>query len=71
MRELGPRYCAAIGNGRNDEGMLREAELGIVVIGPEGAATATLVTADIVCRSIGDALELLVDDLALAATLRP
>jgi soluble P-type ATPase len=41
------------------------------VIGPEGAATATLVAADIVCRSIGDALELLLDDRALAATLRP
>ena len=41
------------------------------MIGPEGAATATLVAADIVCRSISDALELLLDDRALAATLRP
>jgi soluble P-type ATPase len=29
VRELGPRHCAAIGNGRNDEGMLEEAALGI------------------------------------------
>ena len=27
VRELGPSYCAAIGNGRNDVGMLREAAL--------------------------------------------
>jgi hypothetical protein len=43
----------------------------IAVIGPEGAAIATLAVADIVCLSIGDALELLLDDRALVATLRP
>jgi soluble P-type ATPase len=51
--------------------MLQEAALGIVVIGREGAAAATFAAADVVCRSIGDALELLLDDRALAATLRP
>jgi P-type E1-E2 ATPase len=71
VRELGSRHCASIGNGANDREMLREAALGIAVIGPEGAATATIAVADVVCRSIGDALELLLDDQALAATLRP
>jgi P-type E1-E2 ATPase len=61
----------AIGNGRNDEAMLREAALGIAVIGPEGAAAAALRAADIVCRSITEALDLLLDDRLLAATLRP
>ena len=70
VRELGAERCAAIGNGRNDEGMLRDAALGIGVIGPEGAAAATLAAADVVCGSIGDALDLLLDDRALAATLR-
>jgi soluble P-type ATPase len=69
--QLGAHRCAAIGNGANDEAMLREAALGIAVIGPEGAAASSLAAADIVCRSIGDALRLLLDDQALAATLRP
>ena len=71
VRELGARRCAAIGNGANDSGMLREAALGIAVIGPEGAAAGTIAAADIVCHSIGDALELLLDDRVLVATLRP
>lgn len=71
VRELGARQCAAIGNGANDRGMLEEAALGIAVIGPEGAAAATIGAADVVCRSIVDALGLLLDDQAIAATLRP
>jgi P-type E1-E2 ATPase len=71
VRELGPRNCAAIGNGANDALMLQEAALGIVVIGSEGAATSAVAAADIVCHSIEAALELLLDDRALAATLRP
>jgi len=71
VRELCPRHCVAIGNGANDAGMLQQAVLGIVVIGREGAAAATVAAADVVCHSIGDALELLLDDRALAATLRP
>jgi P-type E1-E2 ATPase len=71
VRALGAEATVAIGNGRNDEPMLREAALGIAVIGAEGAATATLLAADIVCRSVLDALDLLLDDEALVATLRP
>src|SRR6188472_1836264 len=41
MRPLGPHRCVAIGNGANDEGMVREAALGIAVVGREGAAAAT------------------------------
>ncbi len=72
VRGLGAGRTVAIGNGRNDEAMLRMAELGIAVIGPEGAAGLAVVAADIVCRSIGDALDLLLDDgRTLASTLRP
>jgi soluble P-type ATPase len=70
LEELGPGTCVAVGNGRNDEGMLRAAGLGIAVIGPEGTAFATLAAADIVCRSITEALDLLLDDRLLVATLR-
>ena len=71
VESLGADATAAVGNGRNDEAMLRAARLGIAVIGPEGAATATLMAAAVVCRSVLDALDLLLDERALAATLRP
>jgi soluble P-type ATPase len=71
IERLGSTHCVAIGNGANDRDMLREAALGIAVIGPEGAAATAIAAADVVCRSIGEALELLLDDQALAATLRP
>lgn len=71
VRRLGAGRTASIGNGRNDEAMLREAALGIAVIGPEGAAPSALTAADVVCHSILDALDLLCDEQTLASTLRP
>jgi P-type E1-E2 ATPase len=71
VRRLGPEKTAAIGNGRNDVPMLEAAALGIAVIGPEGAAAPMLVAADVVCRSITDALDLLLEPATINATLRP
>jgi P-type E1-E2 ATPase len=70
VARLGADSTAVIGNGRNDEPMLRAARLGIAIVGPEGAASATLRAADIVCGSITDALDLLIDERLLVATLR-
>jgi P-type E1-E2 ATPase len=70
LRELGGANCVAIGNGANDAGMLAEAALGITVIGPEGASATALASADVVCRSIVEALALLREPKVLAATLR-
>jgi len=70
VNALGAERTVAIGNGRNDRLMLDAAGLGIAVILEEGAATETLMAADIVCRSILSALELLVNPLRLTATLR-
>lgn len=70
LRKLGPHRCAAIGNGSNDAPMLAEAALGIAVIGPEGASGAALAACDLVCRSILEALDLLLEPRTLAATLR-
>lgn len=67
---LGGDRCAAIGNGANDAAMLAAAALGIAVIGPEGAATPLLAAADVVMRSITEALDLLLEPRALAASLR-
>ncbi len=67
---LGKAETAAVGNGRNDRLMLQQAGLGIAVILDEGAAFETLAAADVVCRGILPALELLVHPLRLTATLR-
>lgn len=70
VNELGPARCVAIGNGANDRAMIETAELGIAVVGPEGAAVGTVLAADVVCVSITDALDLLIDPRLLVATLR-
>jgi P-type E1-E2 ATPase len=71
VRALGAECCAVIGNGANDVPALEAAALGIAVLGPEGASGAAVGAADVVCRSIEEALDLLLDPRALAATLRP
>jgi len=70
IRTLGAEAVVAIGNGSNDVGMLREAGLGIAVLGPEGLALDTLTAADMVAPDILSALDLLHDPDRLVATLR-
>ena len=70
VTSLGKENVVAIGNGLNDALMLTSAELGIVLLQAEGAAVKTLLSADVVCRHITDALELLTNPLRLKATLR-
>lgn len=70
ISRLGAENVIAAGNGRNDKLMLKEAALGIAVIGAEGAATETLLNANIIAKSINDALDLLLKPLRLKATLR-
>jgi P-type E1-E2 ATPase len=70
LDELGRDGCAAIGNGANDAAALKAAALGVAVLGPEGASAEALAAADAVCLSILDALDLVVDERALVATLR-
>lgn len=70
VKGLGAEYAVCVGNGRNDQLMLKEAALGIAVILEEGAAVDTLFAADIVCTHIVSALELLRNPLRLTATLR-
>jgi P-type E1-E2 ATPase len=68
---LGAGRCAAIGNGRNDVGMLSAVALGIAVIGPEGATLQAVAAADVICTSVLDALSLLHEPARMTATLRP
>ena len=70
VKGLGSDNTVCMGNGRNDQLMLKEAALGIAVILDEGAAVETLRAADIVCANIISALELLSYPLRLMVTLR-
>jgi len=70
VEEFGAAGVVAIGNGANDEEMLRRAALGIAVLGPEGMATPCLLAADVVARDIHVALDLLMHPHRLLATLR-
>ncbi|AIU70792.1 HAD family hydrolase [Thermococcus eurythermalis] len=60
----------AIGNGNNDVAMLERAELGFCVIGKEGAAVDALLASDVVVTDVRDAIEMLLDERKLIATLR-
>jgi P-type E1-E2 ATPase len=70
IKQLGVATAAAIGNGANDAAMLEHAALGILVIGPEGAATEALLKAKVVVPNIQTGLGLLLHPKRLIATLR-
>lgn len=70
LKKIGNKKTISIGNGRNDKLMLKNAALGILVINEEGAAGACFESADVICKSTKDALELLLKPLRLTATLR-
>ncbi len=70
IKGLGAEKVAAIGNGRNDRLMLESAALGIALVQAEGAATATVSKADVVCTRASEALDLFLHPKRLTATLR-
>jgi len=70
ITQLGPERTVSIGNGRNDRLMLEASALGIAVLLQEGAAAQSIMAADIVCKEILSALDLLTHPLRLTATLR-
>jgi P-type E1-E2 ATPase len=70
IKELGPEKIVAIGNGSNDVLMLKEAALGIGVIGEEGCSKDILKEADFVVKNVTDALSILLHPERIVATLR-
>ncbi len=60
----------AIGNGSNDQLILKEAALGIAVLGEEGISVSAMKEADIIVREISHALDLFLKPKRLIATLR-
>ncbi len=70
IERLGADKVIAIGNGFNDLLMLESAGLGIAVIQKEGASAKTVAASDIVVTSITHGLELVLNPVRIAATLR-
>ena len=70
IKKLGADHTVCIGNGLNDRLMLKEAALGITVVLAEGTAVDTLTAADVLCKDILSALDLLRNPLRLTASLR-
>ncbi len=70
IKKLGSSRVAAMGNGRNDIHMLKEAALGIGILHREGICTETLMASDIVCSTPLDALGYFKNPKRLIATLR-
>lgn len=70
LESIDPSRTIAIGNGNNDRLMLKEAALGILVLGEEGASISTLKDSDLLVKSISDALDLFLKPKRLIATLR-
>ncbi|MFA7411039.1 MAG: HAD family hydrolase [Tissierellaceae bacterium] len=70
VRELGGEKTLTIGNGFNDIPMFQESILSIGVIEGEGASGKLLLHADIISRSIIEALEIILNKDKVRATLR-
>jgi len=70
LESLDPTRTVAIGNGNNDHLILKEAALGIAVLGEEGMSVSSMKNADIVVKNISDALDLFLKPKRLIATLR-
>ena len=70
LEKLGRDKTVAIGNGCNDALMLREAKLGLCVIGKEGASIDALMASNAVFFNICDALDIFLKPKRIIATLR-
>jgi P-type E1-E2 ATPase len=70
VESLDPTRTVAIGNGNNDHLILKEAALGIAVLGDEGISASAMKNADVIVRNISDALDLFLKPKRLIATLR-
>ena len=68
--KVGKEKTIAIGNGANDALMLKEAKIGLAVIEKEGAYRDAILNADLIVRNIDDALDLLLNPIRIASTLR-
>ena len=70
VKTLDLEKTVAIGNGNSDLVILKEACLGIAVLGDEGIFMSTMKNSDLVVKNVCDALDLFLKPKRLIATLR-
>jgi soluble P-type ATPase len=70
LKSLNPESTVVIGNGNNDQLILKEAALGIIVLGDEGMSISAMKNADVVVKDVSNALDLFLKPKRLMATLR-
>lgn len=69
LKTLTLETTVAIGNGSNDQLILKEAALGIAVLGEEGLSVSAIKSADIVAKDVQNALDLLLKPRRLITLL--
>lgn len=69
-KKLNPEECVSIGNGFIDLPLMEIVKLSIVTLQSEGVHVKTFLASDIIVPSICDALDLLIDESRLIASLR-
>lgn len=70
LQKLNAKETISIGNGRNDQQVMKDSAVGILILGEEGAAVEALKAADIIVANIFDAINLLQHPNRLLSTLR-
>jgi len=70
LKNLNPESTVVIGNGNNDQLILKEAALGIIVLGDEGMSISAMKNADVIVKDVSNALDLFLKPKRLIATLR-
>ena len=70
LLSLGKETTLCVGNGKNDQLMLKESVIGIALIQDEGVCVESLLAADIVCKSIMDVFAYFKSPNRIKATLR-
>lgn len=70
LLRLGKSHTVAIGNGNNDSLMLKNALLGLVIIGSEGATIKSILSSDVAFPNPESAIDFLLDEKIMIGTLR-
>ncbi|MFW9770806.1 MAG: HAD family hydrolase [Candidatus Heimdallarchaeota archaeon] len=70
LLKLGKDITVAIGNGNNDYLMLKNAIIGIAILGEEGSTKNAILNSDVILTNVIDAINFLLDEKTMIATLR-
>ncbi|MCF6245900.1 MAG: ATPase P [Desulfobacula sp.] len=70
INTLGSAHTICVGNGANDRLMLKEACIGIAILGDEGLASSSLLVADLLVKDILDVFAFFQTPERLIASLR-